>query len=96
MSKKTQLMTFNYIYVHFFPSTVISIFDYNTIHRVSQTDSETRLPVLLNGGVLKNNLLNASSSKLMMIYNCCQKTALACSKRNYTQNMASNVFEQAS
>lgn len=53
MSKKTQLMTFNYIHVQFFPSTVISIFDYNTIHRVSQTDSETRLSVLLNGGVLK-------------------------------------------
>ena len=55
MSKKTQLMTFNYIHVHFFPSTVISVFDYNscTIHRVSQTDSETRLSVLLNGGVLK-------------------------------------------
>ena len=46
-------MTFNYIHVHFFSSTVISVFDYKTIHRVSQTDSETRLSVLLNGGVLK-------------------------------------------
>ena len=64
MSKKTQLMTFNYIHVHFFTSTVISIFDYNTIHRVSQTDSETKTIGIVKWRSFENNLLNASSSKL--------------------------------